>query len=154
MENSNNSAVPKGDLIDEQRTDVTLEEQAALEAELVQVEEDIQTLKTTLAAKIQRSNELKKRLGYTALSTIHNNLIEGIHKLEDSDAYIKTSEFFGKAKEKSVTVAQEAKEKVESTFTAIKNSETVKTINDKMGSAYSTVKDAIIHATYGHPPDD
>ncbi|TPP65546.1 Tumor protein D52 [Fasciola gigantica] len=119
MENSNTSAVPKGDLSDEQRADVTHEERAALEAELVQVCEKFLD-DSTIALCI----------------------------------YIKTSEFFGKAKEKSVTVAQEAKEKVESTFTAIKNSETVKTINDKMGSAYSTVKDAIIHATYGHPPDD
>ncbi|KAA0200951.1 Tumor protein D54 [Fasciolopsis buskii] len=145
MENGDSSSVPINHLADEQKTDVTQEERATLEAELAQVEEDIQTLKTTLAAKVRRSNELKKRLGYTALTTIQNNLMEGIHKLEDSDACIKTTEFFGKAKEKTVTVAQGAKEKLESTFGAIKNSETVKTISDKMGSTYSTVKVSSIH---------
>ncbi|VDP87588.1 unnamed protein product [Echinostoma caproni] len=120
MENGGVSPVSQTEAGDKEKVDVINEEKSLLEAELAQVEEDIQTLRETLAVKIRRSNELKKRLGYTTLSTIQHDLVEGLHKLEDTEAYIKTSEFLGKAKDKTVLAAQEAKEKVESTFSAIK----------------------------------
>ncbi|CAH8446858.1 unnamed protein product [Dicrocoelium dendriticum] len=126
----------------------------ALEIELKQVEEDIQTLKDTLAVKVRRANEIKKLLGYTTLSTLQHDIMESVHKLEDTEAYLRTSQFISTAKDKTITVAQEAKEKVGSTISALKNSETVKNITEKVGSTYSTVKDALIHSTYGHPPDD
>ncbi|CAH8476372.1 unnamed protein product [Schistosoma mattheei] len=119
-----------------------------------EVEEEIRILQETLVVKQRRSNEIKKALGFTTLSTLQYDLMEGIHKLEDTEAYIKTSELLSKAKDKTVNVAQDAKEKVGSTISAIRNSEVVKSLNDKVGSAYSTVKDVIIHSTYGHPPDD
>ncbi|XP_018649328.1 putative tumor protein d52 [Schistosoma mansoni] len=153
------------------------EEYARLQVELSQVEEEIRLLQETLVVKQRRLNEIKKALGFTTLSTLQYDLMEGIHKLEDTEAYIKTSELLSKAKDKTVNVAQDAKEKVESTISAIRNSEVVKSLNDKVGSAYSTVKilcmdkfthlpaitwipskngirDVIIHSTYGHPPDD
>ncbi|KAF5400650.1 Tumor protein D52, partial [Paragonimus heterotremus] len=118
------------------------------------VEDDIQTLKATLTIKVRRANEIRKRLGQTTLSTLQYDFMEGIHKIEDTEAFIKTSEFLGKAKDKTLTVAQETKEKVGSTITAIKNSSTVKTLSESVGSTYETVKSALIHSTYGHPPDD
>ncbi|KAK4473408.1 hypothetical protein MN116_002781 [Schistosoma mekongi] len=130
------------------------EEKARLQVELSQVEDEIRLLQETLAVKQRRSNEIKKTLGFTTLSTLQYDLIEGIHKLEDTDAYIKTSELLSKAKDKTVNVAQDAKEKVESTISAIRNLDVVKSLNDKVGTAYSTVKDVIIQSTYGHPPDD
>ncbi|VDP77904.1 unnamed protein product, partial [Schistosoma curassoni] len=104
------------------------------------VEEEIRLLQETLVVKQRRSNEIKKALGFTTLSTLQYDLMEGIHKLEDTEAYIKTSELLSKAKDKTVNVAQDAKEKVGSTISAIRNSEVVKSLNDKVGSAYSTVK--------------
>ncbi|CAH8465374.1 unnamed protein product [Heterobilharzia americana] len=80
--------------------------------------------------------------------------MEGIHKLEDTEAYIRTTELISKAKDKTVTAAQDAREKVGSTISAIRNSEVVKSLNDSVGTAYSAVKDVIIHSTYGHAPDD
>ncbi|OON14410.1 hypothetical protein X801_09799 [Opisthorchis viverrini] len=130
------------------------DERAVLESELMQLEEDIQTLKLTLAAKLQQANELKKRLGYTTFGTLRYDIVETFHKIEDTDAYKQTSEFLGKAKEKTVAVAQEAREKVDSTLSAIKNSDAMKTLTEKVGSTYTTVKDALIHSTYGHAPDD
>ncbi|XP_018649330.1 putative tumor protein d52 [Schistosoma mansoni] len=116
------------------------EEYARLQVELSQVEEEIRLLQETLVVKQRRLNEIKKALGFTTLSTLQYDLMEGIHKLEDTEAYIKTSELLSKAKDKTVNVAQDAKEKVESTISAIRNSEVVKSLNDKVGSAYSTVK--------------
>ncbi|KAH8849732.1 hypothetical protein EWB00_008393 [Schistosoma japonicum] len=153
------------------------EEKARLQVELSQVEEEIRLLQETLAVKQRRSNEIKKTLGFTTLSTLQYDLIDNIHKLEDTEAYIKTSELLSKAKDKTVNVAHDAKEKVESTISAIRNLDVVKSINDKVGTAYSTVKimcldkfthlpaitwipskngirDVIIQSTYGHPPDD
>nr|CAH8823613.1 unnamed protein product [Trichobilharzia regenti] len=135
-------------------SNLTDEEKARLQVELSQVEEEIRLLQETLAVKVRRCNEIKKSLGYTSLSTLQHDLMENIHKLEDTEAYIKTTELISKAKDKTVTVAQDAKEKVESTISAIRNSEVVKSINDRVGTAYSTVKDVIIHSTYGHAPDD
>ncbi|VDQ01074.1 unnamed protein product, partial [Trichobilharzia regenti] len=78
------------------------------------VEEEIRLLQETLAVKVRRCNEIKKSLGYTSLSTLQHDLMENIHK------YIKTTELISKAKDKTVTVAQDAKEKVESTISAIR----------------------------------
>ncbi|CAH8465391.1 unnamed protein product [Heterobilharzia americana] len=66
--------------------------------------------------------------------------MEGIHKLEDTEAYIRTTELISKAKDKTVTAAQDAREKVGSTISAIRNSEVVKSLNDSVGTAYSAVK--------------
>ncbi|CAL8105601.1 unnamed protein product [Calicophoron daubneyi] len=160
------AAEPAGEKPNDPQTKGADEEKARLESELAEVEQDIQTLKETLNIKIRRAQEIKKRLGYTDISTLQYDLREGWHKIEDTDAYIKTAEIIGKAKD----AAQDAKEKVGSTISAIKlvlpkhpvsfiptffrNSETVKTFTDKVGSTYTTVKDAIIHSTYGHLPDD
>ncbi|CAH8465407.1 unnamed protein product [Heterobilharzia americana] len=69
--------------------------------------------------------------------------MEGIHKLEDTEAYIRTTELISKAKDKTVTAAQDAREKVGSTISAIRNSEVVKSLNDSVGTAYSAVKEKI-----------
>ncbi|CAH8825029.1 unnamed protein product [Trichobilharzia szidati] len=111
-----------------------------LQDELSQVEDEIRLLQETLAAKIRRCNEIKKTLGYTSLSTLQYDLIESIHKLEDTKTYIKASELLNKAKDKTVNIAQDTKEKVGSTISAIRNSDVVKSLNDKVGSAFSTVK--------------
>ncbi|KAA3678971.1 uncharacterized protein DEA37_0009140, partial [Paragonimus westermani] len=119
---------------------VNADEETRLQAELAQVEDDIQTLKATLTIKVRRANEIRKRLGQTTLSTLQYDFMEGIHKIEDTEAFIKTSEFLGKAKDKTLTVAQETREKVGSTISAIKNSSTVKTLSESVGSTYETVK--------------
>ncbi|CAH8467232.1 unnamed protein product [Schistosoma turkestanicum] len=133
------SAVPPQE-VNTAQTSLSEEEKARLQVELSQVEEEIRLLQETLVVKQRRSNEIKKSLGFVTLSTLQYDVMEGIHKLEDTDAYIKTSELLSKAKDKTVNVAQDAKEKVESTISAIRNSEVVKSLNDKVGSAYSTVK--------------
>ncbi|CAH8471472.1 unnamed protein product [Heterobilharzia americana] len=124
-------------------SDLTDEEKARLQVELSQVDEEIRLLQETLAVKLRRSNEIKKSLGYTSLSTLQHDLMEGIHKLEDTEAYIRTTELISKAKDKTVTAAQDAREKVGSTISAIRNSEVVKSLNDSVGTAYSAVKHAI-----------
>ncbi|VDP39460.1 unnamed protein product [Schistosoma margrebowiei] len=62
------------------------EENARLQVELSQVEEEIRLLQETLVVKQRRSNEIKKALGFTTLSTLQYDLMEGIHKLEDTEA--------------------------------------------------------------------
>ncbi|CAH8466057.1 unnamed protein product [Heterobilharzia americana] len=122
----------------------TTSDKIKLQMELSKVEDEIRLLQETLAVKIRRSNEIKKSLGYTSLSTLQYDLMQGIHKLEDTEAYMKTSEILSKAKDRTVIVAHDAKEKVESTISAIRNSEVVKSLNNKVGSAFSTVKTGMI----------
>ncbi|KAL5110786.1 hypothetical protein TcWFU_008369 [Taenia crassiceps] len=104
-----------------------------LERELAATEDDIQTLKEALNVKIKR---------------------EGLTRFGESETMQKTQRAFAQARSKTIDVAEDVKEKIATSFENIKNSDTFKNISETMGSAFGTIKDAIVKSTYGTLPED
>ncbi|VEL17743.1 unnamed protein product [Protopolystoma xenopodis] len=57
----------------------------ALEEELRQVSEDIEALRMALASKINRANDIKKKLGLSTLNVLPLTVSEGLTKLSESE---------------------------------------------------------------------
>ncbi|XP_040187190.1 tumor protein D54 isoform X3 [Rana temporaria] len=103
-----------------------------LQADLAKVEEEIQTLRQVLAAKERYSAEIKRKLGQTPLNQLKANLSKGLHDVQMSNAYVKTSEKLG-----------EWNEKVTQSDVYKKTQETLSTAGQKTTAALSNVGSVI-----------
>lgn len=72
-----------GDLTEEE----LLKKQEEWKAELAQIEDEIATLRTVLAAKVRRSAELKRNLGITVWKEVSEDINQGIKNVKDSNVY-------------------------------------------------------------------
>ncbi|XP_078507801.1 tumor protein D54 isoform X8 [Lissotriton helveticus] len=111
---------------------LTEAEAEELKNELCKVEEEISTLRQVLAAKERHAWDLKKKLGQTPLNQLKQNFTKGLHDVQMSNAYVKTSETLGAWNEK-VTKSEAYK----------KTSETLSQAGQKTSAALSTVGTAI-----------
>lgn len=72
-----------------QHASLTPEEQAEKEkqwrAELVDIEDEIATLRTVLASKMKRSAELKRNLGITVWKEVSDDINQGLKNVRDSN---------------------------------------------------------------------
>jgi len=139
---------------------LSLEEQEAQRAEwsqeLSRVEEEIQTLRTVLASKIHHSTELKRKLGITVWKEITDDVSSGIKNVKESNVYqtveskvdgFKTAVVETPIYHKTNEVVKTAAEKTSSLFSGfttklsqMKNSESFKSFEGKVGGAYESVK--------------
>ena len=55
---------------------------------LLQVEEEILTLRQVLGAKVRRAAEIKRQMGITPFQEFKQDLQHGIKSIQDSDAYV------------------------------------------------------------------
>ncbi|XP_070507250.1 tumor protein D52 isoform X1 [Chironomus tepperi] len=113
--------------------------------ELQRVEEEINTLRTVLSSKIHHSTELKRKLGVTVWKEIQEDVSSGIKNMRDSNV-IKNSRL-SKSYHKTESVLKTTAEKTTSLFSGfstkinqMKNSESFKSFEDKVGGAYESVK--------------
>ncbi|XP_013391090.1 tumor protein D52 isoform X5 [Lingula anatina] len=104
--------------------------------ELAKTEEEIQTLRSVLGAKVRHANELKKKLGITTLQEFKQDVSSTLTSIRESDAYQKTNEAFKNVGTKASQAANAAGKKLSD----LRNSQTFKSIEEKVGSAYSNVK--------------
>jgi len=54
----------------------------------VQLEYEIQTLRSVLAVKIREANELKRKLGITTMSEFREDFRHGMQTVRESDVYV------------------------------------------------------------------
>ncbi|KAH7641591.1 hypothetical protein DERF_001486 [Dermatophagoides farinae] len=110
-----------------------------LRKELAKTEEEIQTLRTVLTAKIKRSNELKRKLGITVWKEFRDEMESSIKNIQESTAYQKTSEAV-KMGQASVmgTLGSVARKLGE-----VKNTNAFKSFEEKVGYAVTNVKTKI-----------
>ncbi|XP_046912041.2 tumor protein D52 isoform X2 [Dermatophagoides farinae] len=110
-----------------------------LRKELAKTEEEIQTLRTVLTAKIKRSNELKRKLGITVWKEFRDEMESSIKNIQESTAYQKTSEAV-KMGQASVmgTLGSVARRLGE-----VKNTNAFKSFEEKVGYAVTNVKTKI-----------
>ncbi|WAR18100.1 YZG1-like protein [Mya arenaria] len=105
-------------------------------AELEKVEGEIATLRQVLGAKVRYASELKRKLGITPLQEMKHDFQLGIKSIKDSSTYQKTSEVAKNAVEKTSTVVAGIGRKLGD----LRNSQTFKSVEGKMESAYASVK--------------
>lgn len=143
---------------------LTVEEQEKQRAEwsqeLARVEEEINTLRTVLASKVRHSSDLKRKLGITVWKEITDDMNQGIKNVKESQVYHSVETKVGEiAKavheapiyQKTESVLKTTAEKtssifggitsgISSKFSQIKNSDSMRSLEDKMGTAYENVK--------------
>ncbi|CAD7013862.1 tumor protein D52 isoform X8 [Ceratitis capitata] len=143
---------------------LTVEEQERQRAEwsqeLSRVEEEINTLRTVLASKTRHASDLKRKLGITMWKEITDDVNQGFKNVKESsvfqsveqgvgnltkavhDAPIfqRTESVFKSTSEKTASVFGSITSGITSKFSQMKNSESMRSIEEKVGSAYENVK--------------
>ncbi|XP_065163028.1 uncharacterized protein F13E6.1 isoform X2 [Atheta coriaria] len=114
-----------GDLTEEE----LLKKQEEWKAELAQIEDEIATLRTVLAAKVRRSAELKRNLGITVWKEVSEDINQGIKNVKDSNVYQKTTSLIG-----GLTAG------VTNKLGQMRHSESFKSFEEKAASAMESVK--------------
>ncbi|XP_045470023.1 uncharacterized protein F13E6.1 isoform X6 [Harmonia axyridis] len=130
------TAMAAGDQVPE-LAHLTMEERAQKEEEwkqeLAQVDDEIATLQTVLNAKRKRAAELKKLLGISVLKELSDDLNQGIKNVKESNVYQKTTSLFG-----GLT------SNISTKFGQMKQSDSFRSIEEKVGSAYENVKTKVV----------
>ncbi|XP_036330600.1 tumor protein D52 isoform X3 [Rhagoletis pomonella] len=143
---------------------LTVEEQERQRAEwsqeLARVEEEINTLRTVLASKTRHSSELKRKLGITMWKEITDDMNQGLKNVKESSVYQSVEQSVGNlskavheapifqrtesvlksTSEKTASVFGSITSGITSKFSQMKNSESMRSIEEKVGSAYENVK--------------
>ncbi|XP_055379504.1 tumor protein D54 isoform X3 [Condylostylus longicornis] len=143
---------------------LTTEEQERQRAEwsqeLARVEDEINTLRTVLASKVRHASDLKRKLGITVWREITDDVNQGLKNVKESTVfqsveckvnevakavteapiYQRTESVLKSTAEKTSSIFGGITSGISSKFSQIKNSESMRSIEDKVGSAYENVK--------------
>ncbi|GBP39983.1 Uncharacterized protein F13E6.1 [Eumeta japonica] len=108
--------------------------------ELARVEDEIATLRTVLQSKIRQSSELKRKLGITVWKEITEDVNQGIKNVKDSQVYQKTESVIKSTAEKTTSILGGITAGVSSKLGQMRNSESFRSIEERVGTAYENVK--------------
>nr|UPQ64770.1 tumor protein D54 [Plectrocnemia conspersa] len=108
--------------------------------ELNLVEEEIATLRFVLASKIKISSELKRKLGISVWKEFTEDMNQGIKNVKESTVYQKTESVIKTTAEKTSSIFGGITGGITSKLGQMRNSESFRSIEEKVGSAYENVK--------------
>lgn len=158
------NTTPDSGLSSENLQNLDPEQRAKLEeewrAELAKTEDEMQTLRTVLAAHMKRAQELKRRLGITAWKEFRDDMEQGLKNVKESNAlknvndkfseihdavttapaYQKTNMALKSASEKTTSALGTLGASVSRKLGDMKNSTTFRSFEERVGSAYSNVR--------------
>lgn len=127
---------------------LSLEEQEAKREEwrreLSEVEYEMQTMRQVLMAKSKKAQELKRKLGITAWRELQDDITQGIKNVKETSTYQKTNEALKTTAEKTTTFLGGLGSGLTAKLGAVKNSETFRSIEERVGSAYTNVKSKVV----------
>lgn len=109
-------------------------------AELAKVEDEITTLRQVLASKIKTSQELKRKLGFSVWKEFQDDMSQGIKNVKESNVYQKTESVIKTTAEKTTSLLGGLGSGLTSKIGQLKNSESFRSFEEKVGSAYENVK--------------
>ncbi|GLH10065.1 Tumor protein D54 [Gryllus bimaculatus] len=132
--------------------------------ELAKIEEEIRTMREVLANKQKKAGDLKRKLGYTVWKEFQDDMSQGIRNVRESNVYHNVEEKigqFGKAVseapiyQKTESIVKTTAEKttsilgglgssVSSKLGQLKNSESFRSFEERVGSAYENVKTKVV----------
>ncbi|XP_022194221.1 tumor protein D54 isoform X1 [Nilaparvata lugens] len=131
------------------------------EMELAKVEEEMSALRQVLAVKVKRSQELKRKLGFSVWKEFQDDLTLGVKNVKESNVinrydapinmmintgtirqhiYQKTESIVKTTAEKTTSLLGGLGSGLTSKLGQLKNSESFRSFEEKMGSAYENVK--------------
>ncbi|XP_023174929.1 tumor protein D54 isoform X2 [Drosophila hydei] len=128
--------------------------------ELARVEEEINTLRTVLASKTRHASDLKRKLGITVWKELTDDVNQGVKNLKESHVYQSVEQSVGTISkavheaplfqrtesvlkttgEKTASVLGSITSGITSKFSQMKNSESMRSIEASVGTAYENVK--------------
>jgi len=118
--------------------------------ELAKTEEEIQTLRQVLTAKVKQSHELKRKLGITVWKEFREDMEQGIKNIQETTAsglgifttpaYQKTTEAVKIASEKTTSAFGSLGGSVARKLGEVKNSNAFKSFEERVGYAVTNVK--------------
>ncbi|XP_073957269.1 tumor protein D54 isoform X1 [Choristoneura fumiferana] len=128
--------------------------------ELARVEDEIATLRTVLQSKIRQSSELKRKLGITVWKEITEDVNQGLKNVKESQVYQsietrvaalteavtatplyqKTESVIKSTAEKTTSILGGFTAGVSTKLGQMRNSESFRSIEERVGSAYENVK--------------
>jgi len=124
-----------------------MDQRAKLEEEwrndLIKTEEEIQTLRQVLSAKVQHSQDLKRKLGITVWKEFREDMNQGIKNIQETTAYQKTTDAAKVVGEKTTSVLGSFGGSVARKLGEVKNSNAFKSFEERVGTAVGTVKTKI-----------
>lgn len=132
---------------------LSVEEQDRLRAEwsqeLARVEEEITTLRTVLTSKMRLASELKRKLGITVWKEISDDMNQGIKNVKESTVYQKTASALSTTAEKTSSILGGLTSGLSSKFTQMKKSDSYRSLEEKVDSAYKNVKTKVVTSRSG-----
>lgn len=108
-------------------------------ADLTRLEYEIQTLRNVLTVKIDEAAELKRKLGITTIVELKQDFQHGVQSIKESETVQKTSAAFK-------SFGEYASKKLED----MRNSNAFKSVEEKVGGAYTSVKKRVSRSDGGH----
>lgn len=108
--------------------------------ELQRVEGEIATLRQVLGSKVRYASELKRKIGITPFQELKQDVQFGIKSIKESDTYQKTSSTLKTAGEKTNAAVSSLGASVSKKMGEIRNSQTFKSMEEKVGDVYANVK--------------
>ncbi|CAH0557904.1 unnamed protein product [Brassicogethes aeneus] len=129
------------------------EQERVWKEELVQIEDEIATLRTVLASKMRRSAELKRNLGITFLKEVSEDINQGIKNVKESNVYQSVETKVGQVTkavtdapiyQKTTSVIGGITGSITNKFGQMRHSESFRSIEERVGSAYENVKTKVV----------
>ncbi|KRX41738.1 Uncharacterized protein T09_7554, partial [Trichinella sp. T9] len=127
---------------EDSKVPLTEAEKNELKEELRKTEDEIATLRQVILARMKHASELKQKLGITAWHEIQQDFSDGMKMVKDSEAFHTTNDLLQQA----TGALGQMGSKVSTKLTQLRDSATFKSFEDKVGSAYSTVKSKVTGA--------
>ncbi len=124
------SLSPSLDNVANELQGMSVEEQerqkAEWSAELAKIEDEIQTLREVLSSKVRMAHELKRKLGISVWKELGVDVNQGLKNVKESQVYQKTESVLKNTAEKTTSI--------------LRNSDSFRSLEEKVGSAYENVK--------------
>jgi len=108
--------------------------------ELARVEEEIGTLRTVLTSKLRHASDLKRKLGITVWKEITDDVNQSLKNVKESNVYQKTESALKTTAEKTSSILGGLTSGISSKLSQMKKSESYRSIEERVGSAYENVK--------------
>ncbi|KAE8750076.1 hypothetical protein FOCC_FOCC003200 [Frankliniella occidentalis] len=128
--------------------------------QLAELENEIQIMRSVLASKVKQSQDLKRKLGFSVWRELTDDVSQGLRNVKESNVYQSVEEKFGQISkavaeqpvyQKTESVVKATAEKTTSILGGLgsgitmklgqlKNSESFRSLEEKVGSAYENVK--------------
>ncbi|XP_059489482.1 tumor protein D52 isoform X2 [Neocloeon triangulifer] len=116
------------------------EQRRQWQAELAKVEDEIATFRHVLASKVKQANDLKRKLGISVWKELQDDMSQGLKNVKETAVFQKTESVVKTAAEKTTSILGGFGVGFSSKIGQLKNSESFRSFEEKVGSAYENVK--------------